>query len=146
MQKKALLLLLVISTPLQAAVHRWVDAEGEIHFSDKPPIQQHSEKIKLDFKAPRHDPHTAARLERQRRILEYNQQDREEQKQLQTNKEQKAKRLQQQCDLDKKRLLLMERTSRLFIQHEDGSRTYKSEDDRQAIKRQLQNTITENCS
>lgn len=47
---KALLLLLVIPLASASGIYRWVDADGRVHFSDRP-LQQNAETITLKQKA-----------------------------------------------------------------------------------------------
>src|SRR5688500_1458681 len=35
-----LLILLIVTSPLQAEIYKWVDAEGTIHYTDTPPENQ----------------------------------------------------------------------------------------------------------
>lgn len=42
-----LALLLVAAHPLSAEIFKWVDEEGEVHFSDKKPLSQEAENIEV---------------------------------------------------------------------------------------------------
>ena len=42
-----LMLLLLVTTHAGAEIHKWVDAQGKTHFSDNPPVRQHTEAVEL---------------------------------------------------------------------------------------------------
>jgi len=64
-----------LAAPAQGEVYRWEDAEGNVHFGDRPPAGASREA--LDLRAPASDSSaTAERLERQQRYLEVTDQER----------------------------------------------------------------------
>ena len=69
------LLWIGVAAPAQGEVYRWKDAEGNVHFGDRPPAGSAPEA--LDLRAPPEAPSpTADRLERQQRYLDVTDQER----------------------------------------------------------------------
>lgn len=47
MKKRLALCLLLISTSAQPEIYRWVDDNGKVNFSDKPPVNQRSSTVEV---------------------------------------------------------------------------------------------------
>ena len=58
-----------LAAPVQGEVYRWEDAQGNVHFGDRPPAGAATEALDLAA-PPAQGSSTAQRLERQRRYLE----------------------------------------------------------------------------
>ena len=112
-----ILLLLLAITPLQAAVHRWVDENGNVHYSDKAPAKQTSEKVEIKINAP--DPVTQERLLRQKQVVESSQEAREEQKEQQQAEAKEAEQQKERCKSARAQLHLAESGGRMFKMDEN---------------------------
>jgi len=139
----ALLLILLLCNPLQAAVHRWVDEQGNVHFSDSPPKNQNSEKVRIDATPSSSGSHYKERLNRQKDYLEERRESREEAKQLKAEQKAEKEKNQQRCASDKLELELSNR--RLVRANPDGSRHYLDDKEREAHFDKLRERIKTNC-
>ena len=45
--KQLAIILLLLSVPVNAAIYKWVDAQGKSHFSDKKPVSGQAQTLKL---------------------------------------------------------------------------------------------------
>ncbi len=53
---RAAILFLLLAMPLHAEVYRWVDEEGNVHFSDKKPVGRESQEVEVDAPLPAAEP------------------------------------------------------------------------------------------
>ncbi len=53
---RAAILFLLLAMPLQAEVYRWVDEEGNVHFSDKKPVGRESQEVEVKAPVPAAEP------------------------------------------------------------------------------------------
>lgn len=125
------LLLFSMQSELQvaeAAVYRWVDAQGRVQFGDRPPQDQQTEELKIKSSpSGRGDPGsqtTQQRNERRQKILESYQEEREEKRQAQKKREAEATQRKMRCAEAKNRLHEYERATALYEPQSDGSRVY----------------------
>ena len=138
-----LLLLLLTLTPLQAAVHRWVDDNGNVHYSDQPPAKQASEKIEIKPHTP--DPATQERLLRHKQTVESSQEAREEQKEQQQAEAKEAEQQKERCKQARAQLNLAETTGRIYETDENGERKYMDDKQREAYLEQAREAVKKFC-
>jgi hypothetical protein len=53
---RAAILFLLLVTPLHAEVYRWVDEQGNVHFSDRKPVGYESQQVQVHAPAPAAEP------------------------------------------------------------------------------------------
>lgn len=139
---KGLITLLALMPLLASAeVYRWQDAEGNWHFGDQPPQEQHE---KMDIKAP-------PKIGQGERVREINQRTlRLRQSEKTQNQEQAAELEKQQAALAKQCREAKERLKRLHgrfaYQDEDGTVTHPTLDQVEADKQEVRQWIQQNCS
>lgn len=141
----SLILLLLFSTSLQAAVHRWVDEEGNVHYSDKAPAKETSEKLELRINRNPPDPATVERFQRQKRMLEANQIEREDKKTRELADKHDAEQLLAKCKAAQGQLNVAEHSGRVFTVDEKGERRYMEEQQRQDLITEARQAIEQYC-
>ncbi|MCW8847215.1 MAG: DUF4124 domain-containing protein [Sedimenticola sp.] len=122
------LLLFSMLQVAEAAVFRWVDAQGRVQFGDRPPPDQQAEELEIKSSpSGRGDPDsqtTQERNERRQKILESYQDEREEKRQAQKKRDAKAAQRKIRCAEARNRLHEYERATALYELQSDGSRVY----------------------
>ncbi len=148
MRNIRLLFILVITTAgsADAAVYKWVDEEGKVHFGDRPTSAQ-ALQLKLK-KSPQPatstTPNAAQRQITRQRMLEIYQQEREEKKAAKKQRKKDAKKRAQQCADARDKLRQYERY-RLYKNLPNGEREYLSDRERERSVSKLKNSIKRHC-
>ena len=148
MRNIRLLFILVITTagPAGAAIYKWVDEEGKVHFGDRPTSAQ-AQQLKLHKNpqpATSTTPNAAQRQITQQRMLEIYQQEREEKKAAKKRRKEDAKKRAQQCADARDKLRQYERY-RLYKNLPNGEREYLSDSERERSISKLKNSIKRHC-
>lgn len=144
-----LILLLLAGSQVSAAVYKWVDEKGQVHYSSRPQ-NENAEEIKIRDQrlnsTPGASPETAQqRLEKQRKYLEAERQDKESiraEKLKQQAEEQKRER---QCHQARDHLANIERAGTLYDLDEKGKRVYLSEEQKKKSIENVRNYIAKQC-
>ncbi len=141
-----ILLIITAANPVDAKVFKWVDEEGNIHFSDRPTSNK-AKQVKLK-KQPKSSPSTAPNAAQpqinQQRLLNMYQQEREKKKAAKKQRKDEAKKLAQKC-ADARDNLQQYQRSRLYENLPNGERRYFSEDEREKTISRLSRNIKHNC-
>lgn len=140
---------LILSGPVAAGdVYKFVDANGNVHYGDRPSGDPQEQRLNIASRAT--DPATVqAEIDRRRaqdavrdekRVLRENQkQEAEEERAL---KEQLAQR----CEEQRKRLQSYTDSQRLYRRDENGERVYLDGPEREKTEAALRQEIATNCS
>ncbi len=127
MKQLLLLLLYVTLLPLQAAtVYKWVDDDGQVHYSNKP-AHRNAEEIRvrdvyIDSGTSKPDEATRQRIQKQKRFVEAME---AEQKVLSNERQQKKDEQDKRflrCEAARSQLKRMQQASRLFQRDQQGKR------------------------
>ena len=144
--KNLMLTLALVSAPLaQAEVYRWVDENGGVHFSQRPPQQGDYQEQKLRV-APPADPEAArARVDK---LIERQKNAEEAKRQHQKEAAEAAKKReiqQQNCNKARQHLDGLLARPRVLMRNPDGTMTRLSEEERQARIAETRKRIEEFC-
>lgn len=138
-----LLLMLMAFLPsvsvFAAEVYRWTDANGQVHFSQRPPAAD-AEKIELPDSGSTGAPvdQTAAeRRDRQRRVLESYEYEREQKKRAAAKAEQEDRDRAAKCADLERSWRSLSHGGPIYYRGENGERDYLSEQQRTAEKEEL---------
>ena len=132
-----------------AEVYKWVDENGRTHFGDKP-LSSDAEKVTIKKESgqePGTDRSAMSRGEKQRKLLDIYQKEREERKvDLQAKKEQEKKR-KAKCDKAKAKLAEM-RDASYFYEKTDDPQNPKilTETARKQAESKLEQAIKKRCN
>lgn len=149
MDRKILMLvcLLVAAAPglaFSASVYKWTDENGVVHFGDRQPTGQASEKINVRTGTPAADNDRASPQERLKSLQE--EQDKEAaSEQEKARQEAIRKQRQAACEKARKNLETLNTYSRIRIEEEDGEIRYLSPEEIEAQREKHQRLIEENC-
>lgn len=139
---RVLLCLLLLPGLAAAEIYRWTDANGQVHFSQRPAAAG-AEKVEVKPQVVERDQLTREREERANRFYDAR---REEQAQASVNAaEQQAKRAEECRELRNKLASIPEGRS-YYRAEADGQRSYYSDEQVDTARQQLQSRVSERCS
>ena len=139
-----LLLLLIIATPLYAAVHRWTDENGNVHYSDRAPAGQ-KEKSEIHINVSKPDPATVKRLQSQKEGLESNKQNRDDKTTQKLTDKKEAEKNLEYCKQAKEKLATIQNNGRLFVVDKEGNKTFMEDTQRQEHITKANEVIKKYC-
>jgi hypothetical protein len=128
-----------------AEVHRWTDAEGRVHYGDRPPAGSQSVPVTTGASPSQPVPSDAERLERQQRMLDAYRQEREEKQQAEARHKAEEAERERNCALARDALGRYERSGVIYEPQADGSRRYLSESERATEIRAAQGAVKRWC-
>jgi len=112
----------------RAELYRWVDEQGQTHFSDQPAHSQpHEIGVRPSPAAPQ-QPHE--RMDKTRRLLNAYQIERQQQREQQAKQKQQAEERRRNCLQARDRLRQYSETGSIYRLDDDGRRVYLSEQER----------------
>lgn len=144
LQHIALLVLLAIGAPAMAGMYKWVDEQGNVHYSQQPPPGQQAETVKAPPPPPSGAADEAARWKKQAEDFEERQADRAKAADEAQKAEAQEEQRKANCEIARKNLQTL--TSRGQISIKEGD-TYRRlpEEERQAKIAEAQKQVDEFC-
>ena len=140
--------LLLMSLPMaQAEIYKWVDDNGQVHYSEKAPDKKRAAK---EIHLPKHTPQAtpvspAQRRQKRDNLLRAFDEERNLRKQARAKKEHDEARNRRNCMRARDRLKNYERASVLYDLNEKGERVYYSDAQRNQAEANLRNQISKWC-
>ena len=139
---RVLLCLLLLPGLAAAEIYRWTDANGQVHFGQRPAAAG-AEKVEVKPQVVERDQLTREREERTNRFYDAR---REEQAQASAvAAENQAKRAEECRELRNKLASIPEGRS-YYRKEADGQRSYYSDEQVDTARQQLQSRVSERCS
>lgn len=143
--KKLLFLLLLSSGVVSAEVYRWHDADGKLHYGDRPPADAEQMNIRSAPNSTAQKPTNSDRKEARQRLLDLYREERAEKKKLKQEriakrKERKQKCLQARVDLDN-----YQYASGIYRPTERGEREFLSKEERANYIQDLRDKVNKWC-
>lgn len=139
-------LMAVLSTanPCFAAVYKWTDDQGNVHFSDSPqaPSYQHI-PTKAHYPV---DETSKKTFERQQRYLDAMAEERQAEQKKQAAVEEQQRVRQENCKIARKKLAQYEHSRYLYRDDGSGESTILSDAERQQATTKLRQSIQDICS
>lgn len=133
----------LLSTSVPAEVYKWTDAEGRIHYGDRP--QDTSATAVPIESTPPADPALNERREREKRLLEVFEDERETQRKEAERLAVERLEQQQRCAFARE-LLARYRTARyLYEQDEQGNRDILPDEERAAAEADAERAVDQHC-
>lgn len=139
---RVLLCLLLLPGLAAAEIYRWTDANGQVHFGQRPAVAG-AEKVEVKPQVVERDQLTREREERTNRFYDAR---REEQAQAsQVAAERHAKRA-EECRQLRGRLAAIPEGRSYYRNAADGQRSYYSDEQVDNARQQLQSRVAERCT
>ncbi|NQD92239.1 DUF4124 domain-containing protein [Pseudomonas sp. CrR25] len=139
---RALLCLLLLPGLAAAEIYRWVDADGQVHFGQRPAAPG-AEQVEVRPQVIERDAATRERLERTERFYDAR---RQEQAQASTAAAERQATRDKECSELRRRLAQIPEGRRYYRTEADGERNYYSDEQLDAARRQLHDRVSERCS
>lgn len=141
----SVILILLIANTAYAEVYKWIDDEGQTHFTQLPPAQYEADIIQTR-PGPKVEPAQSQQavdtmIEQQANDEKRQQQNRQQQRQ----EAEKAKAKSKNCDLAKNNLTQYQNNPRGRSKNAAGEYIRVDEDDRQSKMKQLKQDIKKYC-
>jgi len=128
-----------------AGVYKWVDANGQTHFGDRPPAQAASSEITVKA-AP--DSEDAVALERHQKMTQFLEQQQEERKARQAadaQAEEKAAKRAEVCRKLQARLKFLASVSTFYNLNDQGERVFVNEAENARIRADFRQKVKRTC-
>ncbi len=137
------LLLLQVSTAY-SEVYKWIDENGKVIYGDKPTTND-ADKIKIK-NPPKQDKYYQERYERQQKLLNVIQEERDEKITSQNEEKEKKEKQEKECSDMKKKLKKMKDSTHLFEETDDPNNPkIYTDKERKAEEDKREKYIKENC-
>jgi hypothetical protein len=142
-----LILSLSFAGALFAALYKWVDEEGNVHYGDCPPVDCQPEQI--ETAPPPSDKDIQRSRERAERLIQEQRlrdEARKTERQIKQKQEKQRKaELKKRCKVLRSRLFLLMQPGTLTITDDQGNIMRPSDEERVRMIRDIQTFIQENC-
>lgn len=133
-----------------AAAHKWVDADGKVHYSDSiPPEVTTAETVRnISRKGEAEAPVTIPAKSIAEREAEYkkSKHEKEESSQRKTQEESRVDEKKHNCEVARQNLRTLEEGGRIVTYDANGERTYLDDSTREQRLAEAQKSVSENCN
>ncbi|MCB1773658.1 MAG: DUF4124 domain-containing protein [Gammaproteobacteria bacterium] len=138
---------LACSVAVAGDIYRWTDANGVVHFGERPPATG-GDRVELRNPTGQGvgtDAAAAERRQRQQRMLDAYSHERDRKRRQQAEAEVAEARNQRQCDRLQRHWRSLSWGGPVYYGEQDGGRRYLSESERTEEKRAVRKTYEANC-
>ncbi len=138
----------LISLSAHAALHKWVDAEGKVHYSDTAPPEATTQPVRTlsgkgQPEAPAsYSPKSVAEREAE---LKKAKQEKEEAAQKKAQQDANAETRKRNCAAARENARTLQESGRIAVYDENGERSYLDDEARAKRLEQAQKAISDNC-
>jgi hypothetical protein len=132
---------LLVPAFASAEIYRWTDAQGRVHFSEKP-SGSGAEQVEVKPQVVERDDATR---EREQRTQQYFDARRDEKAQSQARASAARAERNKECSELRSNLAQIQRGGRYFVTGKDGERSYIDEAEVEAARSRLSSRIAERC-
>lgn len=139
---RILLCLLLLPGLAAADIYRWTDANGQVHFGQRPAAAG-AEKVEVKPQLVERDPLASERQARTNRFYDAR---REEQAQASSVAAERQAERATECRELRSQLASIPEGRRYYRSEADGQRSYYTDDQLDTARQQLRNRVSERCS
>ena len=140
----SMLIFLFCAWPVYAGIYRWVDADGKVHFGDRPPAAETKEEMTIP-QTPASPGTSSDRATDRKRLLEQIQTERENRREEARKRADKKKERERRCVLAKDRLRIYTESSSLYDLTQDGERRVLSFEERERVTTNAEQAVKRWC-
>ena len=141
----ALMLLCFIPISANAGVYKWVDANGQTHFGDRPPAKAASSEVKFKSAPASVDAGAQERHQKMTEFLEQQQEEREARQAANAEAEEKAEKQAELCKKLRARLKFLASVSTFHNINDQGERVYVNEAENTQIREDFRAKVRKTC-
>jgi len=138
-----------LSTSVPAdEIYKWTDAEGNIHYQDRPAPDASVERLRLSYTRTNNEAvqdRVKTRLDSQTQKREANEAAAADAEKA-AEKQAEDERIQKSCDKYHARLNMLGQVKRLYREDENGERVYLDDTQREAARAKANALINEHCN
>lgn len=129
-------------------IYKWTDAQGNVHYGDRPSGNSDAEVVALTYQRanPSAAKSGAAAHGELTASLKEKREARAEEKKTAEEQAAAAEAKQKRCDTYRARLETMVQSRRLYREDANGERVYLDDDQRNAARAKVEDLIAENCN
>lgn len=138
------LLLLSAVTPVAAGVYKWHDENGQVHYSERPPMAGEAKRMTLE-PAPPPDPLATERAERIQLDNELWREEKARREEEQAKAKQDEELRKRNCAAARGNLSVYQTSGRVFHLNEQGERQYVEDRDRAAAQQRARERVDKWC-
>jgi len=145
--KAFLILIFVCLIPLSAnaGVYKWVDANGQTHFGDRPPAKAASSEVTVKAAPASVDAGARERHQKMTEFLEQQQEERETRQADNAKAEEKAEKQAELCRKLRARLKHLASVSTFYNINDQGERVYVNEAENTRIRKDFREKVRSTC-
>ncbi|MEM7404242.1 MAG: DUF4124 domain-containing protein [Pseudomonadota bacterium] len=139
--------LVILTFPLPAAVYKWVDENGKVHYGSKPPSGKQATEIRTPA-ATESQPAPASDLQRKSRrkkILEAYEAERQEKREAKAKEQAEQQKVAERCAKARDWLKREDGAPSLYKKDEAGNRQYLSTEDRTELVKKMRTYVRKHC-
>lgn len=140
-----LTLLCLIPFNANAGVYKWVDANGQTHFGDRPPTQSASSEVTVNAAPASVDAGARERHQKMTKFLEQQQEEREARQAADAKAEEKAEKQAGLCRKLRARLKYLASVSTFYHINDQGERVYVNEAENARIREDFREKVRNTC-
>lgn len=131
--------------PANAEIYKWVDAQGQVHYDDKPPVDSQKKLMNINEKSNAVRAISDDRAEKRKKLLEAIEEDRDKKKEKAAEAAKKKQKLTRQCHEAKDQLKNYKSAGYLYDLDKNGNRINFSEEQKKKVITSLEKQISEHC-
>jgi hypothetical protein len=137
--------LAMLTASVQAGVYKWVDAQGRVHYGDKP-TSNNADEVKIkDQNGSGQADQPASRREMQQRFLRAREEERNEKKKARAKAERKRAEMKRNCEQAKREYDKYRYAGSIYEKGKDGQREYLSFKEREEYEKSLAARVKKWC-
>lgn len=138
------LCLLLVVIKAQAEVYKWIDKDGNVHYTDRSVKNSEEMNISTETEAKKSSA-VDERKQRRQKLADALREDRKEKERLKKEEQKKKKKLKRQCQVAKDQLRNYKSAGGIYDLDKDGKRIMLSDKERSQFTNQLQSAIKKYC-
>ncbi|MBU2953110.1 DUF4124 domain-containing protein [Marinobacter sp. F3R08] len=135
----------ILPLAANAGVYKWVDANGQTHFGDRPPADAESSEVRIDPAPASFDAAARERVRRMMEFVEQQQSERTAQQAVDVLVEEDSRKRTDLCKKLQSREKYLASVSRLYDINEQGERVYVNEAENDRIREDFGATVQKAC-
>lgn len=129
-----------------AAIYKWTDEHGQVHFSDQPPTKKSTTKLNVPAPKPGTSANQNTRLQQQLKALDSLSKQREEREKKREEKLAEKKKKKEGCADLKARIKHSESVNTYYRYTDEGEVQYLTDEEGDALRAEMKRQYQKNCS
>ena len=137
--------LLYFVPSVNAEIYKWVDAQGRVHYDDKPPLAGQKQLMDINEESNAVKAIPESRAEKRRKLLDAMDEDRKLKKEQEAKEKKKKAKFLKQCHVARDNLKLYQRSHSVYDLDKDGNRVTLPSSARDQVIANIKKQIKKYC-